>query len=77
MSKTSGQNGKGDKRRPGNEDAYRENWDIIFGKTSDICGFCGEIISPNDFTDMRAYRVGRKAYHITQICQSNLDKLDT
>lgn len=23
--------GKGDKRRPGDEEAYRENWDRIFG----------------------------------------------
>jgi hypothetical protein len=25
-------NGKGSKRRPGNEKRYRENWDEVFGK---------------------------------------------
>mgnify|MGYP000985827681 FL=1 len=25
-------NGKGSKRRPGDEKKYRENWDAIFGK---------------------------------------------
>ena len=25
--------GKGDKRRPGDEKKYRENWDMIFAKT--------------------------------------------
>ncbi len=24
--------GKGDKRRPGDEKKYRDNWDFIFGK---------------------------------------------
>jgi hypothetical protein len=24
--------GKGDKRRPGNDDAYRQGWERIFGK---------------------------------------------
>ena len=30
---------KGSKRRPGNEDAYRENWDRIFGTA--WCYLCG------------------------------------
>jgi hypothetical protein len=32
MSSNTVQNGKGSKRRPGDEGAYRDNWEEIFGK---------------------------------------------
>lgn len=38
----SGQNGKGDKRRPGKPGAYETGWDRIFGRKKEIvvCGVC-------------------------------------
>ncbi len=52
---SAGQNGKGDKRRPGNEDAYRSSWDRIFGARI-TCDICGRFISMADLDSGRAAR---------------------
>jgi len=43
---SNGQAGKGDKRRPGNDDKYRNEHDRVFGKKENTrhCFDCDEII---------------------------------
>ncbi len=67
MSQSSNQAGKGMTPRKGyNPRAYRDNWERAFGKVK--CAVCGDPLRPNDFTGMRAYWVGGKAYHAAEAC---------
>lgn len=56
--KAMSQNGKGSKRRLGDEIAYRDGWDRIFRKAALVPGYCPICSRPNHLP----HRVGDSAY---------------
>lgn len=60
----SGQNGKGDTRRPGDENAYREGHDRVFGERTP-CDICGRGISVGDLISGRATSGANGAWHVS------------